>query len=97
MNGKFETLAYYQEIVDANGKRETFITSGGSIYKVSDAAKEEWTEGAETLVSKGLADKMEAPSLQGATNGTIGGPGADATTIQGIYTAGVVRSDNNFG
>ncbi len=36
----------------------------------------------------------QAPQLQGATNGTIGPQGADATIIQGVNTAGTVRVNN---
>lgn len=35
-----------------------------------------------------------APSLQGATNGTIGPQGTDATVITGVNTAGTVRVNN---
>lgn len=34
------------------------------------------------------------PTLQGATNGTIGPQGSDATSIQGVNTAGTVRLNN---
>ena len=34
------------------------------------------------------------PSLQGATNGTIGPQGADATFVTGVNTAGTVRVNN---
>jgi len=37
---------------------------------------------------------MSTPSLQGATMGTIGPQGTDATAIQGIMTAGTVRVNN---
>ena len=36
----------------------------------------------------------DAPTLQGATNGTVGPQGADATVIQGVNTAGTVRVNN---
>ncbi len=36
----------------------------------------------------------DAPRLQGATNGTIGPQGADATYVTGINTAGTVRVNN---
>jgi hypothetical protein len=36
----------------------------------------------------------EAPQLQGATNGTIGPQGADATYVTGLNTAGTVRVNN---
>jgi hypothetical protein len=35
-----------------------------------------------------------APALQGATNGTIGPQGADATYVTGLNTAGTVRVNN---
>lgn len=35
-----------------------------------------------------------APMLQGATNGTIGPQGADASVIQGVNTGGTVRVNN---
>jgi hypothetical protein len=35
-----------------------------------------------------------APMLQGATNGTVGPQGSDATVIQGVNTAGTVRVNN---
>ncbi len=35
-----------------------------------------------------------APMLQGATNGTIGPQGGDATVIQGVNTSGTVRVNN---
>lgn len=38
--------------------------------------------------------QMMAPALQGATNGTIGPQGADATVISGVNTAGTVRVNN---
>lgn len=38
--------------------------------------------------------EASAPRLQGATNGTIGPQGGDATIIQGVNTAGTVRVNN---
>jgi hypothetical protein len=35
-----------------------------------------------------------APALQGATNGTIGPQGSDATFVTGVNTAGTVRVNN---
>jgi Mg-chelatase subunit ChlD len=54
-DGKFETLAYRQEIVDASGKRETLITSAGARYRVKAGAEGEWKAGARDLAAKGLA------------------------------------------
>jgi hypothetical protein len=40
------------------------------------------------------ATQGNAPSLQGATNGTIGPQGGDATFVTGVNTAGTVRVNN---
>ena len=42
----------------------------------------------------GSQARQAAPMLQGATNGTIGPQGGDATVIQGVNTAGTVRVNN---
>ncbi len=39
-------------------------------------------------------DVSQVPSLAGATNGTIGPQGADATCVEGVNTAGTVRVNN---
>lgn len=47
--------------------------------------------GAQTTLSE---NRMGAPQLQGATNGTVGPRGDDATIIMGVNTAGTVRVNN---
>ncbi len=47
-----------------------------------------------TDTSSGEATDGSAPELQGATNGTIGAQGGDATSIMGVNTAGTVRVNN---
>ncbi len=42
----------------------------------------------------GTRGTANVPSLQGATNGTIGPQGADATFVSGVNTAGTVRINN---
>ena len=50
---------------------------------------------AELVASANQAhDGSNAPGLQGATNGTIGPQGADATIIDGVNTCGTVRVNN---
>ncbi len=44
--------------------------------------------------SMGQADETRAQVLQGATNGTIGPQGCDATSVMGVNTAGTVRVNN---
>ena len=51
----------------------------------------QYNTGAQTANDHGNA---AAPSLQGATNGTIGPQGTDATFVTGVNTAGTVRVNN---
>jgi len=99
-NGNFEPLSYHSEIVRADGTHETLVTAAGKTYAVKSDDKEAWKKGAEELASTGVATTLAmdstAPTLQGATNGTIGPSGSDATYISGVNTAGTVRSDNNL-
>ena len=44
--------------------------------------------------NQGSQQQVQAPNLQGATNGTIGPQGTDATVITGVNTAGTVRVNN---
>jgi hypothetical protein len=91
-NGTFEPLSYNQQIVDTKGNAATLITVGGKSYVMKSTDKEAWKEDINSLVARGVA----APSLQGATNGTIGVQGSDATYITGVNTAGAVRENNNL-
>lgn len=60
-DGKFETLAYRQEVVNSTGEREVFITSGGARYKVDKTAAAEWKMGAADLAAKGMARRVSEP------------------------------------
>lgn len=91
-NGNYEPLSYRQEIVATNGDAVTLITSGGKTYVMKSTDKEAWKKDMSTLVLQGAA----APTLQGATNGTIGVVGSDPTFISVITPPGTVRTDNNL-
>ena len=58
------------------------------------------TEGAQIAARYGFVSPVSyasvnnAPTLQGATNGTIGPQGSDATVISSVNTAGTVRVNN---
>lgn len=91
-NGNFEQLSYHQTIVDTKGTKATLITSGGKSYVMKSTTGEDWKKKVDTLVATGSA----APALQGATNGTLGVAGSDATYITGVNTAGSVRTENNL-
>jgi hypothetical protein len=52
------------------------------------------TQSGNTLTQTQQGGFAFAPSLSGATNGTIGPQGADATYVTGVNTAGTVRVNN---
>lgn len=73
------------------------MVGGGSGTESQEATESQSNEvqttetGDAFLVS---ASDANAPELQGATNGTIGPQGDDATVIMGVNTAGTVRVNN---
>lgn len=75
--------AFAQSFGDAfSSAAETGELSGGNNSYYNTGTQTE-------LISDGYA-----PVLQGATNGTIGPQGGDATSIMGVNTAGTVRVNN---
>ncbi|HEY9786910.1 MAG TPA: vWA domain-containing protein [Candidatus Obscuribacterales bacterium] len=99
-DGKFETLAYRQEVVNAAGEKETLITSGGATYRLKKGAESEWKAGASELAAKGLADKVTAsaaPASPGRLRSYLGGPrlsGATSGTIVPAATGGAEFADS---
>ena len=67
--------------------QDAFDSSGATGNQTNDTGH---LTGAQTMQGGSAA----APMLQGATNGTVGPQGADATVIQGVNTAGTVRVNN---
>jgi hypothetical protein len=66
------------------------FSSQGSMGEVAGGNNTQYNTGAQTQqIQEGTA-----PILQGATNGTIGPQGGDATSIMGVNTAGTVRVNN---
>ena len=57
-DGKYESLAYRQEIVDSSGKRSTVVSSAGAMYKVAPGYAGAW-KGA---VAHGRLEKVTAMS-----------------------------------
>lgn len=95
-NGSYEPLTYQEELVDSKGKHATVVSYGGAKYFVDPSAAAKWKSGASKLIASGSAKRIDAPMLQGATNGTIGPQGFDATVLSGVNTAGTVRANNNL-
>jgi hypothetical protein len=69
----------------------------GDIFQSGANAGVAQNNGGNTLSqsnNNAAANSAQAPSLQGATNGTIGPQGNDATFVTGVNTAGTVRVNN---
>jgi hypothetical protein len=66
------------------------FASGGTTGNFSNDPVGKQNTGSQTT----QLQQATAPALQGATNGTIGPQGADATYVTGLNTAGTVRVNN---
>ena len=71
----------------AQAQGDQFSSAGNEGQYASDV---QGNTGTQTMQERDAS----APSLQGATNGTIGPQGSDATFITGVNTAGTVRVNN---
>jgi Mg-chelatase subunit ChlD len=99
-DGKYETLAYKQEVATADGHRETVIRSAGAVYKVKSADKEAWRAGAVALAAGGKAERMDSPVAAAAPMALSGKPMARAA-VAGYGAPGSAfmsesRSENNL-
>jgi hypothetical protein len=83
---------------DAFGAGSQFTANQGaqgSVYSTGAGLDTPGSAGGNTLSQTNNSTQMaQSPALQGATNGTIGPQGADATVITGVNTAGTVRVNN---
>jgi len=85
-----------------SGAAARIAVAYGVLTPVSSIVIEQAAQSAQAVYGAQAADgaqsdesaQSEAPSLQGATNGSIGPQGADATYITGVNTAGTVRVNN---
>lgn len=68
-DGKYDTLAYRSEIVDASGKRETIVTAAGARYKMR-AGEKDWksaaAEGRMDKATYAAAPAPMSPSMTGS-------------------------------
>lgn len=60
-DGKFDQLTYKQEIVNAEGRRETLVSSGGKTYALAPSSAADWKEGAASLMAAGKAKSISYP------------------------------------
>jgi hypothetical protein len=67
-DGKYEPLAYRQEIAQRDGKKVTVIASGGKTYRLKEGAdKAAWMAGAKALEERGAAVAISAPAAPAST------------------------------
>ncbi len=102
-DGKYDTLAYRQEVVNASGKRETMVTAAGATYKMR-AGETDWkAAAAEGHMDKAVfaAAPMASPMLssgkmisraRGFAGGAAAGGGGGAFADSGALS----RSDSNL-
>lgn len=79
-----------------SGAAARIAVAYGVLTPVSSIVIEQATQVAQTseVAQADESAQSEAPELQGATNGSIGPQGSDATYITGVNTAGTVRVNN---
>lgn len=104
-DGKYEPLAYRSEVVAADGRKETVISSGGSLYKLKSKS-EDWKAGASALTASGGAVRMASPMAMSPavrmrrSGFGVAAPSAmmsEGTAAGGAYAgASVDRRDNNL-
>ena len=66
------------------------FSSQGAVGEVGGGNNSYYNTGSQTQ----QINSGQSPMLQGATNGTIGPQGGDATSVMGVNTAGTVRVNN---
>ena len=66
----------------------------GDVFGSADQGNQNNTSNFTTQSQTTMGGAQAAPELQGATNGTVGPQGDDATVIMGVNTAGTVRVNN---
>ena len=85
--GVFAALTFASAPAYAQATGDEFA-SGGTTGQVGGF------NGVNTGAQALATGQAAAPALQGATNGTIGPQGSDATYVTGLNTAGTVRVNN---
>ncbi len=76
----------------AQGANADAFSSGGAQGQMGYGAGGNGSPNTQTQTNQG--GLAAAPTLSGATNGTIGPQGTDATYVTGVNTAGTVRVNN---
>jgi hypothetical protein len=85
-DGKYDTLAYRREVVDARGHHETIVTAGGATFKVRAAQAMNW----KNAVVAGAMDKV-VPS---EANTAAAMPGLSAMSLASPMSGLAIRRDS---
>lgn len=103
-DGKYDTLAYRQEVATADGSKDTYITSGGAVYKMKAGDREAWRAGMARLEAKGLADRLHsspaaAPAMAASAMArarAVSGSAREALAEEAAPGVAPSRRDNNL-
>lgn len=72
-DGRYESLAYHETVIGADGKKIDVIASGGKMYRMKSKTAD-WRAGAGALTAKGDADVMPAAPVAAAAMRGIDAP-----------------------
>jgi hypothetical protein len=89
-DGRYESLAYHETVIGADGKKEDVIASGGKVYRMKSKSAD-WRAGTRALEAKGDAEVVtaSAPMAPSAHRGLMMmKPGAMASGSGGAAMAG---------
>jgi len=105
-DGKYDTLAYHQEVVTADGRKETMISSGGAVYRVKAEGKDAWKAGAAALAAGGKLEKTSSVAAASTRARSYGGLMAAPASLPAagfamareadIGSGALSRRDNNL-
>ncbi|MFN8552488.1 MAG: vWA domain-containing protein [Candidatus Obscuribacterales bacterium] len=89
-DGKYDTLAYRSEVVDASGKRETIVTAGGATYRMRAGEKDWKTAAAEGRMDKAGYTAAASMPMAAPMSASRRGHDSGSTAVAGIMRAEVM-------
>lgn len=89
-DGKYDTLAYRSEVVDANGKRETIVTAGGATYRMRAGEKDWKTAAAEGRMDKAGYTAAASMPMAAPMSASRRGHDSGSAAVAGIMRAEVM-------
>lgn len=70
-DGKYDTLAYRSEVVDASGRKSTIVTAAGARYKLRDGEREWKSAAAEGRLAKVPSAPASSSSMEAPVRGAL--------------------------